>query len=93
MPASLYRLPQNDAGSGAERMTVHTGLEQRGDAPVPISCAVYLSGGGWKVYAVAIRDVGQVTGYRSGFGNIVRMQGLHSPIGQPGIRNAGVQHG
>lgn len=93
MSASFSGLPQNDAGSGAEKMPVHAGIEQRGGALVPISCAMYLSGGSWKVYAVKLSGVSQVTRCRSGSGSSIRKDGLDSLVEQPVNRNNGVLYG
>jgi phospholipid transport system substrate-binding protein len=93
MPASLFRLRQNDAGSGTARVMVHAAIEQHGGTPFPISRAMYLSAGGWKVYDVAISGVSLVTSPRSGFGSSIRQDRMHSPIEPPGNRNAGALDG
>lgn len=82
-----------DAGSDAEKVTVRTEIEQRGGAPVPISYAMYLSDGDWKVYDVAISGVSLVTNYRSSFGSIIRKDGMDSLIEQLDSRNAGAPDG
>lgn len=93
MSASFSSLLQNGAGSGAEKMPVPAGIEQRGGALVPISCAMCLSGGSWKVYAVKFSGVSKVTRCRSGSGSSVRKDGLDSLVEQPVNRNNGVLYG
>jgi len=82
-----------DVGSEADRVTVRTEIEQPGIAPIPISYAMYLSDGGWKVYDVAISGVSLVTNYRSSFSSIIRKDGIDSLIEQLGDRNAGAVDG
>lgn len=82
-----------DADSEADRVTVRTEIEQPGNAPIPISYAMYLSDGGWKVYDVAISGVSLVTNYRSSFSSIIRKDGIDSLIEQLGDRNAGTVDG
>jgi phospholipid transport system substrate-binding protein len=72
---------------------VRTEIEQPGNAPIPISYAMYLSDGGWKVYDVAISGVSLVTNYRSSFSSIIRKDGIDSLIEQLGDRNAGTVDG
>ncbi len=74
-------------GSRASETVIRTEVRPPGGMPIPISYAMYDSGGEWKVYDVSIDGVSLVINYRSSFNSQIRRQGLDGLIGKLAQRN------
>lgn len=80
--------PAPEVAEDAEKATVRSVVEPRGQASIPINYSLRRRDGAWKVYDVKVDGISLVINYRSTFANQIRDEGIDAVISDLEQRNA-----
>jgi phospholipid transport system substrate-binding protein len=80
--------PSPEVAEDAEKATVRSVVEPKGQASIPITYSLRRRDGTWKVYDVKVDGISLVINYRSTFANQIRDEGIDAVISDLEQRNA-----